>query len=364
MPNFNYLTNSLEAAKKFAKSYVANIQSGVKRKPWGFYQSEYGSAKEYIKQTIKNPAETAAAATLDVLTNATRRDIWKYTNVHRMLGETGQYVGPRLGVGTAAGLAVAAAVPVVAGALSGQIGSPLQGFRPAGYKSVVPKSKEEDPSGKQPINVGLEAGMRYGLGQRSKILGYQDFKQERPDVLPSTYTHYRRYEYSKPKPGSLVQIDPEGQSFTALGGVVRGSAKGLNDPELRIKGVPVTASAALGVAAGLGAIKATSSYLNKRRDFKGVAPGEISKMPVPTSEKISNALGNLQDPAVLGVGLTAAALTGLAAKKVMQKAIERKVKKENPVEYLKHKHGSLQEAAQALGQPGARSWQELTQHVK
>jgi hypothetical protein len=57
-------------------------------------------------------------------------------------------------------------------------------------------------------------------------------------------------------------------------------------------------------------------------------------------------------------------LVGAATKKLFAKAEENRVKKENPVEYLKHKHGDLPTAAQALGQPQARSWQELTPYVK
>jgi hypothetical protein len=68
----------------------------------------------------------------------------------------------------------------------------------------------------------------------------------------------------KPEAGQLVSVDPETQSFSALGGVIKGTARGLNDPELRLKGVPITASAVLGTAAGLGAIKAGSQFLKSK----------------------------------------------------------------------------------------------------
>ena len=70
---------------------------------------------------------------------------------------------------------------------------------------------------------------------------------------------------------------------------------------------------------------------------------------------------------VAGLALagTAAALgTAYVTKKLLQKSAERRLKKENPVEYLKHKHGSLEQAGAALGQPEARSWQQLTPYVK
>ena len=70
---------------------------------------------------------------------------------------------------------------------------------------------------------------------------------------------------------------------------------------------------------------------------------------------------------VAGLALagTAAALgTAYVTKKLFQKSAERRLKKENPVEYLKHKHGSLEQAGAALGLPEAQSWQQLVPHIK
>ena len=96
-------------------------------------------------------------------------------------------------------------------------------------------------------------------------------KKERPDVMPSTYRDYMAYQYAKPEAGSLVTIDPKRGSFTALGGMVRGSAKGLNDPELRIRGFKTTASEIGGLYAGTQAMKATMGFLGKQ----GSATGDI-----------------------------------------------------------------------------------------
>jgi hypothetical protein len=86
---------------------------------------------------------------------------------------------------------------------------------------------------------------------------------------------------------------------------------------------------------------------------------------VPTiGEKIAEKLGKHTDTALLAAGAATAAAVGMATKKAFQKAAERRVKKEDPIEYLKHKHGSFQEAAQALGQPNAQNWQQLTPYVK
>lgn len=371
----NYLTNSLVAAKQFVKQVVGKMERGVERKPWGRYQSEYGPVSTTISSAGQDPAGVIASGALDVLTDATRRHVWNYTNLHRVVGDVGQYVGPRLGLeSTLAGTVAAAAVPVALGALSGQIGSPLEGLRPKGYKAVAPVSKEEDPTGKKTRSPLEEATMRYALGQHSQLLPYSEFKAERPDVLPSTFAQYRRYERMKPEAGQRVRIDPESQSFTALGGVIRGTARGLNDPEIRIKGAPITASAVIGTAAGLGAIKGLSSAMKPAALNVNIPEGATPQQrleglqgaiqPPHLGEKIGESLGSYKDPALLAAGAVTAAAVSHAAKKLFQRAAEKRVKKENPVEYLKHKHGSLEQASTALGVPGAQSWQQLIPHVK
>ena len=82
--------------------------------------------------------------------------------------------------------------------------------------------------------------------------------------MPSTITDYRRYMNRKPEAGKSIDIDPEKQTFTAFGGLVRGTARGLNDPEIRIKGAPISASAVLGTAAGVGTIAAGKRFLDPR----------------------------------------------------------------------------------------------------
>ena len=575
--NTNYLTNSLAKAQQFVGQVASELRSSIYQSKYGYGSSE-GSVLTSAQNIGKEPAKVAATAVGDVLTNKSLSSVWKYTNVPRMAGELGKTVAQKAGLDPLTGAVLTAAVPVGLMALSGVRGPISQGLRPPGYKAVAPKSKEEDPTGRTPQSVPLELALRYGLGQRSQILPYQEFKKERPDVSPSTYVQYRRYEQAKPQPGSLVGIDPEGQSFTTVGGLVRGSAKGLNDPELRIKGFPVTLSGLAGTAAGLGTavaayralpqevreartmqstsfdpevkaerakietqlapleskqaqvkqviqrlqrkmqaggIRALDKYgpssddqaalrvhkealsnrakLNKVTDelntYKyalGRATGEIptpesdphveemmKKPPHPekielggmgasktrkewsyenrksrvaagldpedvsyspsnenivyleskvkhfTNEKQQLSKGvqaarealnipeqalNLQDRltrakskagslntqaqelqaelrstyrpvtvttpstatvAGLAVAGAAAALgTAYVTKKLLQKSAERRIKKENPVEYLKHKHGSLEQASTALGQPQAQSWQQLVPYIK
>lgn len=362
----NYLTNSAQAVQRFAGEALSKTQSGIQRKPWGKYASAYGPTSETIRSAVKGQGQgmgatdVAASTVLDALTNETRKDVWRFTNMHRMVGDVGQYVAPRLGLDSPlAGAAVAAAVPIAVGALSGQFGSPLEGMRPAGYKAVAPVSKEKDPTGKTPQSAALEAGMRYFLGQKSQLLPYKDFKEERPDVMPSTYSEYQRFQRMKPEPGQLVSVDPATQSFSALGGVIKGTARGLNDPEIRLKGVPVTASSVIGTAAGLGAIKAGSQFLNPKVSIPSGTREELISKGVPLGARVAETLGRYTDPALLAAGAITAGAVGLAAKKVFQKATEKRIQKEDPIEYLRYKHGSFKAAAEATGKPEAMSWQQL-----
>lgn len=375
--NQNYLTNSLKAAKAFAGRYATKLQEAATRAPWGQYKSDLGSVKEYTKEAVVDqkgnrigikpavPSTVAAGATLDALNNETRQKVSRFTNLPLQVARVTQDLAATTGLESRLAQTVAAAgAAALYSRLSGITGPVSQGMRPAGHKAVIPVSKEEDPTGKTPLNPALEIAVRHGMFQRSQLLPYQEFKKERPDVAPSTFSQYRRYQTAKPEAGKLLSIDPEGQSFTALGGLIRGSAKGLNDPELRVKGMPITASAVAGLGAGFGAMKAASKFLEPPVDVRGVSLSEIGKIQPTLGEKIAQKLGRATDPALLSVGATAALAAGYGTKKLFEKAAERRVKKEDPIEYLKHKHGSFQEAAQALNQPGATSWQQLVPYVK
>jgi len=380
--NSNYITNSIAAAKQFAKTTARRLHRNIEPTPWGQYKSAYGPMQVGDIPSIKtDPSAFVAATTLDALTNATRRNVWAATNMHRLVGSVGQKVAPKLGLGSVlAGATVAAAVPITVGALSGQIGSPLQGLRPKGEKAVAPVSLEKDPTGRTSQSPIIEASMRYLLGQHGQLLPYGEFKKERPDIAPSTYAQYKRYQHLKPEAGQLIRLDPQSQSITALGGVVRATARGLNDPEVRLKGVPVTASAAIGTAAGLGAIKGLSKLTEAKTYEPPVFPEgstHVEKVAIAQKsiddwqnrqlkggELIGKQLGSYRDPLLLAAGAVTAVAASQVAKKLFQKAAERRIKKENPVEYLKHKHGSLEAAGAALNMPQARSWQELVPHVK
>ena len=222
--------------------------------------------KEAGKKLKENfPAERVMADTLGntVLTKQAQLNFNKYTNPHRMAGDVGVQASQATGLeSNLSKAAVAAGVPLLYATLSGQIGSPLDGFRPKGYKAVAPVSKDEDPTGRTPRNILEEGALRTFGFQRSQMLPYKEFIKERPDVMPSTIADYRRYVNLKPQAGNRIDIDRDKKTFTAFGGLVKGTARGLNDPEIRVKGMPITASSVLGIGAGLGTIAAAKKYLD------------------------------------------------------------------------------------------------------
>ena len=281
------------------------------------------------------------------------------------------------GLSPLAAAALATGIPMLYHTLTEKSGPITQGLRPRGYKAVAPVSKEEDPTGKTPRNLGEEAALRFLGGQSSQMLPYKEFIKERPDVMPSTIADYRRYVNRKPEAGKRIDVDPERQTFTAFGGAIKGTARGLNDPEIRVKGMPFTASATLGTAAGLGTIAAGVSKLNPgtrpimeregdlrelqrevareaskgvertlksrleeqniKKDIKNLKQARLEGLN-PAAKEFQN-LGAFKEPALLLGGTLAAVGTAAVAKKLFQKAEQERIKKEDPLQYKKYKRG-------------------------
>ena len=477
----NYLNNGLKFAQNFVQDVIKKAETNIYQSRYGTYGSTFKKATDYVKHAAKQSTNVGKATTVaagainDFLTNQTRQDWWHYTNVPRMAGTVAGKVVNNLGMGgTLAGAALVAGAPYLNQILStGGSLNVKEGLRPKGYKSLAPASLEKDPTGRTPVSAPVDLSLRYLTGRTGDLLPYQEFKQDRPDILPSQYVNYRRYTQKRSKPGDLVTIDPETGSFVTAQGIVRGSVEGLaGDPEIRIIGRPVTASSAAGFGAGYAVMrglqaatklpvsektKIVSEKLKVEDQLKKVIndlstdakkagykmPGEMifnqqaiqenikkvkeaggvlnalealrDKQPMQQqtansnyfrelkelSEKLTGnesvgkqaeelhqkindlkekaanvkepvlniaqqagqALGPYKNLAVAGAGIATALGVGYATKKALQKASEQRIKKSNPVEYLKHKHGSLEAAGAALGQPNARSWQELASYV-
>ena len=500
----NALSNSLDFLDKFRDKIgeaYESVENQIDKTPWGYKLKkqvvesggqEFRSTEPIKDFMKKSTGEQVARATAGLTTGDAQRALYKGTNIPIIQQEILNDIPAKVGVNTRddklAGAIIARGAPFLGAYLAGRAGGVGEGFRPKGEKAVYPKSKKEDPTGREVGNPLAEGIGRSVFFQRGQMLPYGEFKKERPDVMPSTYRDYMAYQYAKPEAGSLVTIDPKRGSFTALGGMVRGSAKGLNDPELRIRGFKTTASEIGGLYAGTQAMKATMGFLGKQGNATGdidtssfnpnisVKPeytqttaggtqitdprvrdirqqelsrfvkdvkddftsqdrtlqqgtkiagdrlqrietksgqSELSregkpyseyrvgikseqdpakvailkdaigqarqesqqrlkagiedmKKNITTGQRIESFLGGSQYRPYIGaaVGVAAALGTGYAIKKTAQKINERRVKKQDPVEYLKYKHGDFASAKEALKQPKAKGYQDLVPYVK
>ena len=290
-----YLQKGVEKAADGATKFGGDVYQNLKD---GTYTTRFGN-QTYSGGT---PFSSAAGTVSDVIGKTILSDkfrqqyVWPYTNAFRVVSKAGVAASKLTGLENpvAAG-AVAAGVPIFIHTMTETSGPITQGLRPKGYKAVAPVSKEEDPTGAKPRNIAEEAALRFIGGQKSQPLAYKDFIKERPDVMPSTISDYRRYMNRKPEAGKRIDIDPEKQTFTAFGGFVRGTARGLNDPEIRVRGVPISASSVLGAAAGVATIKAGKKFLDPK-GF-GVSSEQPIEQPIPgafdlqTGEKIKKEVG-------------------------------------------------------------------------
>ena len=265
---------AVEHGGRFSNEVGEILSNNIGSSRWG--NTTYGSYSpggnfsfrpdQAVKDLFTNPARfTADFLGSNVFSEKNRQKAWLYTNPFRLVSKAGVAASKYTGLeNPAAAGAVAAGVPILFHTLTETSGPLHQGLRPKGYKAVAPVSKEEDPTGATPRSVTEEAALRFFAGQKSQPLAYKDFIKERPDVMPSTVADYRRYMNRKPEAGKRIDIDPEKQTFTAFGGLLRGTARGLNDPEIRIKGAPVSASALLGTAAGVATVTAGKRFLDPR----------------------------------------------------------------------------------------------------
>jgi len=121
--------------------------------------------------------------------------------------------------------------------------------RPSGYKAILPS--EEDPR-KTDSPVG-ELLSRYFLGRTGRLLPYDEFAKERPDVDKGEYQRYKAYQFNK-----QTDLNPLDGDFNVLG-ALRGTTEGIHGPEVNfmgkaiplLTGVLPTAAAVAGVRRGI-----------------------------------------------------------------------------------------------------------------
>jgi hypothetical protein len=198
-------------------------------------------------------AQAAGVVAADIATDGAR-NIWWFLNAPQALSMLASQQTTNLASREFTGrvpmiknrnMRMAAAVPSWLGMSLG-----IGNFsREPGYKAVVPS--EEDP--RETANPLAEAGSRYFLGRAGKLLPYDEFAKERPDVSRAEYNAYKGYLFGNQWP-------------------LKATMDGIHGPEINFMGKTIPATTALlPAAAGLiGArhgIKRAGKYLRDTGGF-------------------------------------------------------------------------------------------------
>ena len=110
----------------------------------------------------------------------------------------------------------------------------LGGGRTPGFQAVLPT--EGDPT--QSENPLLELGARYMFGRTGRVLPWEEFTAERPEVSYDDYKDYAAYQFDKGPLGI---------------GLIRGTTRNLDgEPELQLMGFRVPLSAATAALGSMG----------------------------------------------------------------------------------------------------------------
>ena len=227
---WNYLTSSLKMGKRFAGQALDAINKNIPEDVKEFVGPAYDRTKEYFttpsykkgkvfQSTLQSASERTEGFLSDILkqgarfapliSGETQSKGFSLQNPYLLARRAGERIGGQLHLDDEYKLIGGTAIGAGILGMSGVFGNPLEGLRPPGQKAVYPVSKEEDPTGRQTKNPLIETAARYFGEQKGQPLSYQAFKEDRPDVMPSTYSDFLRYQYSKPDPGDLIKIDKE-----------------------------------------------------------------------------------------------------------------------------------------------------------
>lgn len=117
-----------------------------------------------------------------------------------------------------------------------------QGGRPDGFQAISPDEDDPRISTNPVYDQLVERGL---FGRKGRLLPWEEFRQERPDVSYERYARYKDY---------LTNKDDNLLRKLSLG-MAKGTTEGINGPELQIMGYSVTPT---GAAAALGTLAATA----------------------------------------------------------------------------------------------------------
>jgi hypothetical protein len=329
--------------------------TGITPSWWHDFKQVYSTASKigdsalnpdsYKMYRGKNPTAVAAGRfAADFVNDLTRRVIWNYNHPLSITNEAGRWIGRKAGFGktynetrvgservlkpgiydtmqTALfGIGLTNAMDLMAGNFN--LANLGEAGRPLGYQAVL--ASEDDP--RQTTNVPLEYVSRYLLGRTGRVLPWDEFKLERPEISKEQYDAYRDYmrgdtvtllglekvpmgagaiagglaglalrgKSKALKPvvyGSLVGTAVTGESakFLAEQGVLKGTMEGIDGAEIRMLGYRMPFHALAGTALLGGAMyhygnKYTTGQMPRlSQAVRRLKAPRVSGAPAPTA---------------------------------------------------------------------------------
>jgi hypothetical protein len=139
-----------------------------------------------------------------------------------------------------------------------------EGGRPKGYSALLPEY--DDPTKSQ--NLAIEVPLGYVTGRKGKLLPWEEFTLERPDISMEKYKEYK--DYQSPNTPGLFGLEQANPLATAAAGAGLGALKAARNPNIpkASKGKSALIGAALGGIAGA-AIPGAADLLSRMGIIKG-----------------------------------------------------------------------------------------------
>lgn len=205
---------------------------------------------------------------------------------------------------------LAASLALVGSSGSHDLGNLLQGGRTPGFQAVM--ASDEDP--RQSTNVVGELLARYFLGRSGRLLDWEEFTEERPEVSRGDYERYNAFQFQK----GIADLN-----------LVKATDRNLNgEPEVVAMGfqVPLSGASAAGGAmvGGMAGATQLAGMIEKEVVKRGVRPeGAMEFARTPAGRRTAGA----------AIGALAGAISGnLGARAVNDLVIQPTLNPEKEVE--------------------------------
>lgn len=181
----------------------------------------------------------AGALAGDVSSDISRGLVWRWNHPLALTGGAGTKAGEMAGLNPAGVALMGYAGTALMDATTGNVNwsNLAESGRPDGYQAIY-GTPENPTETERPVE---EFVTRYFVGRTGKILPWEQFHEERPDVSPEEYVAHKKYQQSE---GTL--------------GVLKGTWNGIDGPEAQFMGYRVPLTAALQTGGALAGAVAAS----------------------------------------------------------------------------------------------------------